>query len=306
MGRDEVERLARRQDGVVRRDQLTAAGLTRDAVAAQIRAGRWVRRTSTVVSTFTGTPTRTQQLWIAVLHGGRGALVAGLSAAEMSGLRNWSRDEIEIHVSRHVGTPGSPVDAVRFIRNRRDLETLRAGRREPPRMALEPAVLLWASQQASRGTIEGVLAACVQQRLTEADALLQWLERVSPIPKGRLIREALTDIGGGAHSKAEIDLRRLCRGWRIATPHRQTKRRDADGRIRFTDAEWRTVDGRTLILEVDGAFHMDVESWEDDIARQRALSAQGVVIVRCTAREARDDSERVARDLIRLGAPRAA
>lgn len=301
-----MERCARSQDGLIRRDQVTAAGLSRDAVAAQVRAGRWVRRTSTVLSTFTGTPTRDQQRWIAVLHGGTGALIAGLSAAEMSGLRNWSRDEIDIHVRRDVGSPGSPVEGVRFIRSRRDLEVLRAGRRQPPRMALEPAVLLWASEQPSRGTVEGVLAACVQQRLTTADALAAWLERLAPIPKGRLMRAALIDIGGGAHSKAEVDLRRLCRRSGIAMPRRQTKRRDADGKIRFTDAEWRTVDGRTLILEVDGAFHMDIGSWEEDIARQRALSAHGVVVVRCTAREARDEGERVASDLIRLGVPRAA
>jgi very-short-patch-repair endonuclease len=60
------------------------------------------------------------------------------------------------------------------------------------------------------------------------------------------------------------------------------------------------------VLEVDGGFHMDVEEWEDDIARQRALAAPDRILVRCTSRELRDEPERVARDLITLGVPRAA
>lgn len=301
----DAERIAAAQDGLIRRDQLTAAGITRGMLRAQLAARRWSRLTTTVVATFTGVPSRSQQLWLAVLHGGRGALLGGMTAAELSGLRNWTREEIEVHVDAAVGMPRSRADGVLFIKTRRGLEGLRHGQRQPPRMRLEPAVLIWASRQSSRATIEGVLAASVQQRLTGTDELLDWLDRLSPLPRSPIMREALQMIGGGAHSKAEIDLRRLCHRFGIAQPRRQTKRRDATGRIRFTDAEWRTADGRTLILEIDGAFHMDVDAWQDDIARQRALSAVGTVLVRCTAREARE-GDAVAADLIRLGVPRAA
>lgn len=76
--------------------------------------------------------------------------------------------------------------------------------------------------------------------------------------------------------------------------------------MRFTDCEWRLADGRTLVLEPDGGFHMEVEHWEDDISRQRALTATDRVIVRCTSPEMRDEPQRVAADLRRLGVPRAA
>jgi hypothetical protein len=42
---------------------------------------------------------------------------------------------------------------------------------------------------------------------------------------------------------------------------------------------------------------MDVEHWEDDLARQRRLSGRGRIIVRCTARELRDDPDSVLADL---------
>lgn len=48
---------------------------------------------------------------------------------------------------------------------------------------------------------------------------------------------------------------------------------------------------------------MQAEHWEHDIARQRALTSPGRIVVRCTARELRDEPERVARDLRLLGVP---
>jgi very-short-patch-repair endonuclease len=99
----------------------------------------------------------------------------------------------------------------------------------------------------------------------------------------------------------------MCRRHRLAHPKRQVKRRDADGRVRFTDCEWSLPDGRVLVLEVDGSFHMGAQQWEDDVVRQRALSAPDRAIVRCTAHELREDSgAAVARDLRRLGVPSAA
>lgn len=60
------------------------------------------------------------------------------------------------------------------------------------------------------------------------------------------------------------------------------------------------------MLEVDGSFHMQAEHWEDDVARQRGLTAPDRLVVRCTARELRDRPESVARDLLNLGVPIAA
>ena len=115
------------------------------------------------------------------------------------------------------------------------------------------------------------------------------------------MRTALVEIGGGAQSVAELDVLRLCRRFGVPSPRRQTPRRDAYGRHRFTDCEWVLPDGSVLILEVDGGFHMEVAHWEDDLARQRGLSGRGRTIVRCTARELRENAPRVFADLLRLG-----
>jgi hypothetical protein len=286
---------------LVTRAQLTAAGMTRWSVAHWVESGRWQLLSPTVIATTTGQLNDEQRIWHAVLHAGDGAMAGGLTAASLTGLRNWHRDEINVLVPYARGRP-SPLADVRFVRIRRSLRA--AG--SPPRCRIEPAVLLFAAADRSERTAQGVLAAVVQQQLTSPEGLLEWLDRLAPLRRAATLRRAIEDIAGGAQSLAEMDVKRMCRDFGLTKPTRQVKRRDADGRVRYTDCEWQLPDGRTLVLEVDGGFHMEAEHWEDDLARQRALAATDRIIVRCTARELRDEPERVARDLLALGVPVAA
>jgi hypothetical protein len=293
------------QAGLVTRVQLAAAGVSRAKTAYRVAHERWQVAAPTVVCTTTGELTSTQRLWLGVLHGGGGALVAGVHALELAGLRNWTRDDVTVLVPYAKAVP-PPLAGFRFVRTRRPLADLRSGADGVPRCRTEPAALLFAAEDRSARTAQGLLAAVVQQRLTTPDRLSAWLEDLRPLRRAALLRDVLTELGGGAQSVAEIDVKRLCRTFGLTLPRRQVRRRDSEGRLRFTDCEWRLTDGRTLVLEVDGLFHMSVESWEDDLARQRALSATDRLIVRCTAREVRDEPERLARDLVALGVPRAA
>ena len=84
-------------------------------------------------------------------------------------------------------------------------------------------------------------------------------------------------------------------------PDRQTRRVDASGRRRYTDAEWRLPSGKVAVLEVDGGFHMEVEHWEGDITRERDLVATGAVVLRCTERELVDEPARVLASLRAVG-----
>ncbi|GAB7002850.1 hypothetical protein JCM18899A_03210 [Nocardioides sp. AN3] len=292
------------QAGLLTRAQLAAAGVDRWAVAHRVATERWQVLTGTVVSTTTGPLSREQSSWLGVLQAGPGAILGGLTAAEAAGLQNWQRDTITVLVPYANDVP-APRPGYTFVRSRRALNEMRQPDSSPPRCRLEPAILLFAATDRSKRTAQGVLAAAVQQRLTSAAALLKWIEDLKPLRKAPLMRQALHDMAGGAQSLAEIDVTRMCRAHRLHPPARQVRRRDATGRTRYTDCEWRLPGGRTLVLEVDGAFHMDAAQWEDDIARQRALTSPDRLIIHCTAREIRDEPERVARDLRSLGVPSA-
>lgn len=277
------------------RRQLNALGVDADRVRNQLAAHRWAERSSTVLSVFTGELTWRQRVWLGALHAGRTGVVGGLTSLAWHGLRGWERDDVTILVDDELSF--DPVPGVRFFRTRRPLAILRKPTGQPALCRIDPAALLFAGYERSARTAQGLLAAVIQQRLTSAEALQAELASLRPLRRARLFRTTLADIADGAQSLAEIDLGRLCRRAGLPPPSRQTERKDATGRTRFTDCEWLLRDARTLVLEIDGSFHMDVAHWEDDLARQRRLSGIDRVIVRCTARELRERPESVLRDL---------
>ena len=71
-------RLANAQAGMLSQRQLTELRVSRSFVRNQLRARRWVQRTSSVLSTTTGPLFQQQRLWQAVLHAGPTALIGGL------------------------------------------------------------------------------------------------------------------------------------------------------------------------------------------------------------------------------------
>ncbi|WP_404380660.1 endonuclease domain-containing protein [Knoellia locipacati] len=294
-----VTALTNAQDGMVARRQLRPLGVNRDHVAAGVRAQRWAERSSVVVSTFTGELTRRQHAWLGVLHAGPPAIVGGYTALEFHGLKNWHRDDLTILVDceEHL----EPLAGISWFRTRRPLGLWHSREHALPLARVEPAVLLCAAYEPSWRTAQGLLAAVVQQRLTTAARLREQMERLKPLRRAPRFRVLLAEIEGGAGSLAEVDVTRMCREQGLPRPHRQRRRKDTGGRWRYTDCEWDLPGGTTLVLEVDGAFHMEVEHWEDDLRRHRGLTRPGRLIVRCTSREIRDEPFQVAGDLRALG-----
>ena len=293
--------LAEWQCGLVSRRQLNAAGVDRFKVRNEVRAGRWMAVGPMVVATFTGQLTWEQRAWAGYLHAGPTSALVGLTNARMHGLTGWDRQLVEVMLP--ADTCVSPLGGVSFRRTRRDLDAMRASGIRRHLLQLEPALLLRAASGLPERTSGGLLASAVQQRLTSADRLLQWLERLQPLARARFLRATLLDIRGGAESMAEVDLTRICRRHGLVAPHRQRRRKDRDGRWRWTDAEWDLPDGRTLVLEVDVAFHMDVEHWTADLRRQRKISTSRRTVVRSTALELRCEPDSVVEDLRALGVP---
>ena len=289
------------QHGLVARRQLRALDLDRFRVRNQIAARRWVELSPRVIGTTTGPLSREQQLWLGVLHAGPRSMLGGLNAAETHGLRGWERDEVTVLVDDELSF--EPVDGIRFFRSRRPFELLISPRRGIPRCQLEPAVLLWAGYDAPTRAAHGIVAATVQQRLTTPERLVQWVDLLKPLRRAKAFRRTIGDIAGGARSGAELEVRRMCRRFSMRPPDRQRVRTDRAGKRRWTDCEWDLLDGTTLVLEVDGAFHIEVRQQGDDYKRSRRITTRHRIVVRCTAYELRHESDEVAADLIALGVP---
>ena len=246
---EEWRALAEAQAGMLAQHQLNRLQVSRSAVRRHLRVGRWSQRTSHVFSITTGPLSFDQRLWMSVLHAGPTALVGGLSAAAVHGLRNWDRDVITVLVDDELSF--DPVPGVHFFRSRRPLQDWRSSRPLPV-SRVEPAILLFAAYEPSLRTGLGAVMATCQQRLTTVHRLRPWADAMRPLRRARHLRSLFLDLEGGAQSLAEVDLRSMCRTFGICPPSSQRRRRDRAGTMRWTDAEWRLSDGRILVLEVDG------------------------------------------------------
>jgi len=285
---------------VVARRQLLAAEYGEHYVDSQIAAERWRLVSDVVVCTTTGSLTRQQLMWAGVLHAGPGSAIGGLTALERRGLKNWHRDDITVLLAKSHNL--QPLAGVRFVETRRPVGLNATG--ELPTWRTEPAALLFAAYTPSLRTGLGLLAAVVQQRLTSPERLLKEIDRMQPLRRAKRFKQMLGQIADGAESLAEAQIETMCVDHGLPLPARQSRRLDASGRVRYTDAEWPLPDGRRAVLEVDGGFHMEVGHWEDDIARERDLVATGAVVLRCTDRELTDEPSRIAASLRAVGVGR--
>ncbi len=298
---DVLHALIAAQHGMVARRQLNRHGVDWDRVRDHGAARRWVERTPRVISTVTGELTHAQREWLAVLHAGERSMLGGLSAATRHGLTGWQRDVVTVYVDDELSF--EPVDGVRFFRSRRPFDLLRHPRPGIPVSRLEPSVLLFAAYQTSPRPAHGVIAASIQQRLTTVERMVEWVDVLRPLRWSKPFKRTLGDIAGGAHSGAELDVRRMCRRYGLPMPDGQRPRVDHAGKRRWTDCEWRLRDGSTLVLEVDGSFHLDVLEAMSDHRRGRRITTANRVVVRCSAFELRFEDREVAADLIALGLP---
>jgi very-short-patch-repair endonuclease len=137
-----------------------------------------------------------------------------------------------------------------------------------------------------------IVVSSAQQRLASPRLLQREINGRQRITNRRWIEEALLALSDGAHSTHEADFLRECRRRGLPTPRMQTRRIDALGGRRRTDAEFRLADGRLVIVEIDGVGHLAVDSWHADLSRHNALTVStGALILRVTGWEIRNNPD---------------
>jgi hypothetical protein len=295
---DEIELLLLEQSGVVTATQaINLVG--RSAVRRNLAAARWRRVCRDILSVHNGPLTADQHLWVAVLVAGRNAALAGSTALSVAGVRGVRDKAVQVLIpaprNRSTRLPEMPRDMppVRVIRTRmlppEHLQAGRPSRTTTARAAVDAAI--WAR---TADDARAILAAVCQQGKATPNEIFEVLSVRRRLPRLRMIRATMLDIGGGAHSLPELDLLKLCRKFSLPEPDRQTPRLDAIGRRRYLDAYWSRW---KLHVEVDGSHHMAAGQWTDDMLRQNDLSIKGVRILRFPASAIRYRPAQVARQL---------
>jgi hypothetical protein len=300
----DLSSLADAQCGVSTRQQLIGFGVTLSTIDAQLAARRWTTWGSHVVIMHNFKPTRTQLMRAAVLDAGYPSALASHTALELHGFKPFAQEATQIHL---LIVRGAKVTAHPMI-------SIHESRRVKPEYHVEVGGL--PCTDIARSAIDAAawqpwprfacaqVAAVVQQRLCTAEDLERAMRYVGRVRHKAHLREAIRDIRGGSQALSEIDLVRLCRRFGLQEPDRQVKRVDRHGRLRYLDGEWKLVDGRRVVLEVDGAHHLDVKSWQSDMRRERAVVIGGAQVLRATSVEVRVEPSQIAADLVAIGVPR--
>ncbi len=301
----DLHELDSRQRHVVTRAQLAEVGIAAVDVECAVSCGRWSTWGSRLVLLRTGEPHPDQLRWMAVLHAsdwtGGTAGLAAWTALEAAGLTGYSSPSVHVVVRRGIHVPVLP--GVRVHESRRFLGADLHPSARPPRVTTERAAVDAAAWSESARRACAILAAVVQQRLSTAARLRPCLENAGQVRHRRVMLATLEDIAGGAHSLAELDVGRVCRAAALRPPARQRVRTDRQGRRRYMDCEWDLPDGRVVVLEVDGAQHMEAGHWVADMPRQRRATSWQRVVLRCAAVELRVAPRSVTDDLAAMGVP---
>ncbi|HKX14814.1 MAG TPA: hypothetical protein VJN19_06455 [Propionibacteriaceae bacterium] len=292
------------QAGVIRRDQAEQLSLTRAFARNQLKASRWTQWGDHVLLMQNSPPSRRQLMLIAVLDVGYPAALASHTALELAGFTSFANEADDVHIIIPHGARCHPLPGVRVHESRRLRPELHVQLTVIPCTDVARSAIDAAAWQPWPRFACALVAAVVQQRLCTGDELDQAMQHVGRVRHKAHLREAIRDIQGGSHALSEIDLIRLCRRFGIQEPDRQVKRFDSHGRLRYLDAEWKLSDGRRVVLEVDGAHHLDVQSWQADMRRERGLVVRGDRVLRATAIELRVEPVVVVADLCAIGVPR--
>jgi hypothetical protein len=295
---DALVALATRQCGTVTRRQLANIGVRPAQLKAAVAARRWQTFGRTVVALHNAPLSGPQRAWVAVLLLGKPAALAGLSAAAAGGLRGFEPEQIHVVVPHDTHTRLPAWVKVHESRRFSARDIRRAS--TPPRTPIPRAIVDAATWSGAARHACAILCAAVQQRLTTAGGLQAELALAGSIRHVRIMRDILGDIAGGGHTLTEIDLGPLAARAGLGQPRRQALRRERSGKVRWLDAEFDLSDGRVLVVEVDGAVHLQPRSYWDDMDRQNEIVIDGRPVLRFASLTVRLDAARVVDQLARM------
>jgi hypothetical protein len=266
--------------------------LGRRAAGNRLARKRWQRPSRGVLVTHSGPLTRQQRLWAVVLAAGRDAVLAGLTAAALEGLRGYDRPAIDVLIPA-----GRRVQAMPGVRLRRT-SVLPPGhvrwQGTPPRTIVARSIVDAAAWARTDNDARAVVAAAFQQRRVvtkEVDAVLAVMPRSR---RRALVAETARLAAGGAHALSEINFLTLCQRYGLPPPDQQIRRVDRAGRERYLDAYWSRW---RVHVEIDGAWHVEVRTWWADMQRQNDLWIAGDRVLRFPAWALIHEPEKVARQV---------
>ena len=254
--------LATHQAGVLSRDQLLRAGMSRAVIARMLCNGLLTTLTAGIY-TRAGDTTWLGRAWAGLLIGGRSAVLGGAAAGHLQQLVREAPDVITVYTARQV----TPRDGWQFIRG------TRKARGEPSRTCYEATVIDLCDGR-DEDALAALLADAVSSRRTSAPRLLAEVNSRGRIRHRSLLREVLGDVSQGAQSALE---RRFLLA--VERPHAlPTATRQAHAHNAHRSDAWYESFG--LLVELDGTLHHRGAAAFHDMTRDNDHARAGLLTLR--------------------------
>lgn len=257
--------IARDHDGVMHRQDLRVAGITRADVRSELSAGRWTSLGRHTILLGSGIPGERALRWRAVWESGSGAVLDGVSALLCAGLTGFTTDHIDVSLPRN--TRVRPVPGVVAHRRRTMPPAPAAG---IPRVRADVALVHAMGWAASERAAILLLCLAVQQRIVRpGDVQRAWQTRRARVSRSlrSVLDVAVRDVCAGAHSLGELDIVEELRAAGLPEPSRQIVRQLSGGRV-YLDVGWEDVG---LFIEIDGGHHAQALHPVADALRQNEV-----------------------------------
>lgn len=283
-----VTDLARRQDGLITRTQVTDAGASVGQLDGELRTGRWTRVLPQVYSTTGSQPGQRTFIRAVWLWAGSGAVIESSAALIWQGRSDKPLTAVTVSCGRNLRPPQNSVWPIRIRRHVvHEFWTVHWNRVVTARTEYAIAQLLPSEGPA-------LLDDAIRRRWVSVDQVAEVHRCLSP-GRGSVIRGQILDAAaGGAISEAERLLHRhlraaRIRGWRAnASVRLGSVNRTGD--VIFEEVR--------LVVEIDGfAFHSDHRRYQDDRIRQNEFAVAGWTVLRFTWWTLTKEPDRAVREI---------
>lgn len=288
--------LAANQHGLVTFTQARSLGLGREQVRSRVSTGRW-HRICPGVYRFAGVPESWQQLALAACLGGAGGAIAShLTAAALASL---CLPPPVPHITVATGRSASSAIAVVHRARRVPVETVLQSVpcTDVARTLIDCASILGPTR------LQHLVDEAFTRRLVTVRNV-EWMldaTRRAPGRDGEVrLRVALEPWIDAItrDSPAENRLRILLVQWGFPEPELQVPVVAADGTVLGRiDCGWSPV---RVGIEYDSERHHGESAWASDVARQRAVEAEGWTLLRADKVDLRPGQRRLRDDLDRV------
>jgi len=292
-----VAELAAGQWGVVSRAQLGRVGLGRGAIDGRLRTGA-LRRVHHGVYAVGGAVLPREGRWLAaVLACGDNAVLSHLSAAVHWGLLQYDARHPEVTAP----TSREGASGIRLHRSR-SLDARDITRHEGIPVTTVARTLLDIAAGAPEHHLERALAQAERLRVYDHTAIQDVLARANGHRGAKRLTKAIAGDPQWTRSELENRMRKLASRYGLPRPlsNHTLDAPDHPG----LEADF-YFPAHNLVVETDGwQEHRTRRAFEDDRAKDAALTAAGYTVMRFTWRQLRDDPRTVA-ERITAGCSRA-